>query len=806
MLLSALSILTYVFSSAAGNSDLTVTMVGSNSTSLYDGDKATLNAVVRNTGDDDVRTEFLVDFYMDGNLVQRLTSRAVVKAGGMAVISSTKTASLIFGNHKLTASINADKKLLETDYKNNSVKSRISVVDDFNPSPLPDPLPVEDDLIDLQPVSKYEAENCTLSGTLKKDSTNEGYSGTGYVTNIANVGDKISFKYNAPISGSYNIKVRYSNNQNVNKSLAFFLGDSIYVPVTFNKQEYKDSWNWITYTTNLSQGENNIVFGFSQGSKEGISIDRFEVERKISSSKVSSFKFKKALNPSLPADIDCKIENGNITATIANDIDISNLIASYETTYTSVKVQGVEQESGVTANNFVNGHYYTFSDATTTERFSVRLDRLENDNLPNLYVTLDESVTADQKHTLLWGYQAKDKDMELPAKFNLTVNNNTKLFGTDTTVGKLNTWKDSLGTIRLRGNSTLGAVKKPYKIKLDAKTAALDMPKSKHWILLASYDDKSFMRVYFGFELGKICNNMQYTTNYHMVNLFLDGSYNGLYLFGEQIKADQNRLNITQMKKTSTNITGGYILELDERRDDPQELRFEISWRKRTYPFTIKEPDEDEITPEMNEYIKNYITEFFGTLDNPQTHQYEQYIDVDSFVDWYIVMELAKVNDASGYSSVYLNKNANGKLCMGPVWDFNPGAGNVNYNGAMEGGQIKPGAVADTTGFWIRDSIWWHQLFKDSKFEDRVKARWQELYNTKFADFLEDIDAFEEYITPAANDNFKKWDCLSTYVWAQPKILHTYSAEVDFYRRWMQYRISWLNQQYGESSGDIGEF
>lgn len=57
-------------------------------------------------------------------------------------------------------------------------------------------------------------------------------------------------------------------------------------------------------------------------------------------------------------------------------------------------------------------------------------------------------------------------------------------------------------------------------------------------------------------------------------------------------------------------------------------------------------------------------------------------IDENSVIDWYIVNEFTKNNDAIFFSSVYIYYNPEDqKLHFGPNWDFDISCGNINYNG-----------------------------------------------------------------------------------------------------------------------------
>ena len=57
--------------------------------------------------------------------------------------------------------------------------------------------------------------------------------------------------------------------------------------------------------------------------------------------------------------------------------------------------------------------------------------------------------------------------------------------------------------IKGRGNSTWGFPKKPYRLKLDKKTDLFGFGKNKHFVLLANYNDTTFLRNKLGYDLSE---------------------------------------------------------------------------------------------------------------------------------------------------------------------------------------------------------------------------------------------------------------------------------------------------------------
>lgn len=329
--------------------------------------------------------------------------------------------------------------------------------------------------------------------------------------------------------------------------------------------------------------------------------------------------------------------------------------------------------------------------------------------------------------------------------------------------------------IKGRGHSTWEFIKKPYKVKFDSSSKMLGMPKDKEWVFLANYSDKTLLRNILGFEMGKRLG-MAYSPRYKTVNLFLNGEDQGSYLLTEQIKISSNRVN-----STSTDITGGYLVELDNHTDN--DFTFSVS----SFPYAIKEPEEP--TLEQQDYIKNYFTDAYNSLKSLKTSgaekNYEEFIDVDSFIDWYLVNEILKNSDAANYSSIYFHKSSNEKIKMGPLWDFDLAGGNVNYTDAQF-----------PEGWWIRSkSPWFSKLFLDPVFEQRVKQRWNNLKSkhVDLSSLLLFIDQKSKSLELTQDNNFKVWPIMDIYVWPNAVVAGSYQGEVDYLKTWLTLRMNWID-------------
>ena len=152
---------------------------------------------------------------------------------------------------------------------------------------------------------------------------------------------------------------------------------------------------------------------------------------------------------------------------------------------------------------------------------------------------------------------------------------------------------------------------------------------------------------------------------------------------------------------------------------------------------------------------------------------------MDSFVDWYLINEIAKNNDACLFTSCFLNLQRGGKLKMGPIWDFDMAFGGTSAN-----------SNDDPKGFWIRKTPWFKRMFEDPAFKARVKERFDYFYSHRY-DIMKEIDDNVKYLQYSVVENEHKWSILkSSAPWDK------YQKTVDNLKDWILQRFEWLKANY----------
>ena len=350
--------------------------------------------------------------------------------------------------------------------------------------------------------------------------------------------------------------------------------------------------------------------------------------------------------------------------------------------------------------------------------------------------------------------------------------------------------------IRIRGNSSRHFEKKGYIIKmitsggLNNPQSLIGMDAHHEWALHGPYLDKTLIRNYICYNLaGDI---MGYSPNVRFCELILNGEYRGLYLLTETITAGKMgaRLELSVNKKD--NSFSGYLLRLD--RGSNTELKNINNFTSYTYKtdskVNIVYPGNANLTPFLASGICEDFSDFEKALYSydydSEDFGYENYIDVNSFIDYFLINEFTSNYDA-GSKSTYIYKGIDGKLHM-CVWDFNNAFDNYQENETSH--RI----------FHLQDVLWYDMLFKDEEFVEKVISRYYELekqyLNEEYINSY--IDSVIEYLGPAIDRNFEKWGHIFLPEWDRlfdfHRNLHSYDEAVSQLKGYIKNRCEWMNE------------
>ena len=472
--------------------------------------------------------------------------------------------------------------------------------------------------------------------------------------------------------------------------------------------------------------------------------------------KLLSMEFLSSDNPTLNQNIKCEILGDSVVECWIPGINANKqLIPHFEIQGNSITIDGSGAISGTTKHDFRVPVPLVVTGADKTVKYMVYVHSYTG--LPILKIDTEGEMPIISKEEYL------------TARMTLTEDVVTRSAGKTITADL---------QIKGRGNSTWGLPKKPYRMKFFEKTSLLGESKDKSWVLLANYTDKSMLRNQLAFYLGQM-SNLDWTPSGHFVEVILNGKYNGTYLLAEKIKVANHRVAVGD---------DGFLLEVEARAPDEDGSRYFFS-NHIDYAIDISEP-EVEFDDDNFNYIQDYVlaTEeaLFGPFFRDANEGWQRYIDLDSFVDWYLIHEIAKNEDSMFHYSCYMNLKRGGKLKMGPIWDFDIAFGNVKEKNTTA---MKP------EGLMLDWSQWYTRLFQDPVFVAKLKERYNYFYRHK-TDLLSSINRDAQYLRYSAQENQNKWGTFYHYTYKQYDIWGSYQNEVQSLKEWLNTRMEWLKNYF----------
>lgn len=354
------------------------------------------------------------------------------------------------------------------------------------------------------------------------------------------------------------------------------------------------------------------------------------------------------------------------------------------------------------------------------------------------------------------------------------------------------------GKIRGRGHSTWEWPKKPYKIKLEEKVSLLGMSEAKSWVLLANYADESLLRNTTAFEIARSMGTFRFVPHAIPVDVYMNGIYQGVYTLGEQLEVKSSRLAIDN---GLANVNTGYLLEIGGA--DPNTDK--KGWNYFDLPsgcginILIKSPDtENDPKAEYNwtQEHYDYIYKYMCKADNAITTltDYDKYINVDSFIDWFLLHELTYNLDSCFNRSCYITKQTLGRLEMGPVWDFDLAFGNMYMDNPEYNDWATVGSTDRSSYIGL---TWFNYLLTDEAFRSKARARWDEIKDTMVQTAMDTIDKYKPLISESAEMNFEIWNTLGIANGFQPRIMaenNSFSSQIIYLRKLINGRKRWIDE------------
>jgi len=378
---------------------------------------------------------------------------------------------------------------------------------------------------------------------------------------------------------------------------------------------------------------------------------------------------------------------------------------------------------------------------------------------------------------------------------------------------------DGVIGIEIRGNTSANYPQTPYSIETRDESGDNNniplwhMPAENDWSLLSHYNDKPFMRNALGL---KIFSQMgYYSPRTKLCEVVLNEEYQGVYLFTEKIKRDDGRVNIAKLNPSDNSgdeLTGGYIFKVDQA-DEGDFLWYSKpnSWHTdREVFFVFHDPDGDELTDQQKGYLEEYVHAYeavlFGENFTDSVAGYHNWINVKSFIDYFIITEMGSNGDGYKKSKFYFkDKDSKGGLInSGPAWDFDWGWKFRTSANLIGSGWRYTQRVADNN-----PDRWIQRMVEDPVFANTLHERYYALRES----FLHTdsifayIDSISNYADEAQERHYAKWKTLGINVGSPEigEIPTTYEGEVQRLKDFVDIRFNWLDDEmnsfYNEGYG-----
>lgn len=357
--------------------------------------------------------------------------------------------------------------------------------------------------------------------------------------------------------------------------------------------------------------------------------------------------------------------------------------------------------------------------------------------------------------------------------------------------------------IEVHGSSSQSYSKQGFRFELrdeqgeDINESLLDMSSGSDWVLHAPYSDKTLLRNALAYELARqlAMDTGEWQPRSELCELYLNGSYHGVYLLVERVKRGSDRIDFPPVASSSAegDITGPYIVKLDQGRN---------AYWSTAYGnlFSYVYPRYEAITGEQASELQGWFASFEAMLwsdgwEDPVTG-YSTWLHVESFIDHFLVYEISHNIDAYRLSTYFWKEpdDAGGLLHAGPVWDFDRAFGNVDYCSCQTtDGWIH--ASLDSCGCYGQFAEYWPRLLQDEAFTRQLRCRWEALRQDQLSDAsLETtwLDLVAQVSAAEVRDH-ERWPVIGTYVSPNYFVGETWQEELDWMYSWLEQRVEWMD-------------
>ena len=369
----------------------------------------------------------------------------------------------------------------------------------------------------------------------------------------------------------------------------------------------------------------------------------------------------------------------------------------------------------------------------------------------------------------------------------------------------LESFTDDHLQIKVRGNATADPKKRAYRLKFDKKDEITGQSykhdllgkgySKRNWILKANAFDYSMVRDAVMTELGELVE-MDFVPGYKYVDLVINNDYRGTYLVSDHAEVGSNRIPVDEN-------TGWYVefQGRDDMLDQPMCFSSPLQMNVKN-PEPADETDEAQrnavLQPIKDWFTNTWNYQIWGWDDSSflnAAKDWREYNDEESWLKFILITELTA--DYDGYMTVKAYREADGKLCLGPIWDKDLAFGNITL--AQDNSM-----VADIQNGSFRWYV--HKLYLDKEFINHLRVLFNKLVDNGLQQTLnEKIDEISDNIKDTWAANFERWTFNapdgSMQVFKEWTDQESYKNQL---KEWIAERIAFLQTQYDTMSRAAG--
>lgn len=496
--------------------------------------------------------------------------------------------------------------------------------------------------------------------------------------------------------------------------------------------------------------------------------------------------------------VTCSFENGIIYLEITPDIDDAMLTAARVTFKLPEETPSDNEELTTAANDQTTedlperGCYFYDPGSTGASDLPSTASLDASESLTPAYINANGSIDLTQNPILYivdsdgnitsYPVVTRRQTFDIPTLF-LTTDMGAEITSKYEYVSGNFSLDDTTYEISIRGRGNTSwrySTQKSYLIKFDDRVSFFGMIPSEKWVLVSTYRDPSLIRNCVAMDIAACMDHLEYTPEQIPVDVYLNGKYLGVYTFSEKIEVDLQKINMFsgedyQPPEDSEDMDLAFFLECGGDLMRPHVYGQEYFMTAHSPKMFFQYPIIDKPYNDEFYYVYNYMNELDRAL--VRGTGYEEYIDMDSWVDWFIVMELTNNTDSSFWRSSFLYRRPGEKVMLGPVWDFDMAFGNFDNDNKSYAYWATAEQVYD-----LAQNHYMSYLYQSDDFMLAVQERWDEVKEDLLATAMESIDRHGEMVAASrVYNNHVRGTGSSEY-------------QVNALRTFVQNRYNWIDR------------